>query len=253
LWYDGKKGSTSYLTYRTKINSQLSIPSNVTIHTWGSYTPLRGTGGIYASFRNDSTGVMRGSVRFVLIEDSLYYAGPNADPWHNHVARDYLPDTNGTYIQLNPGDSAVVYRDFTVDAAWDYTRCWIITWYQRDSLYADSSKPVYQSGIKKVSDLLVQVEEGKPWTGKSPIAVFPNPCIEGTNFSFSLPAGTGYTIAIYDLSGKKVRTLSGAASPATTRTDWNGYDDNGMRVTPGVYFYIFRSGALQKSGKIIIG
>ncbi len=252
LWYDGKKGSTSYTAWRSRLNIQMSIPSYVTLHMWGSYTPLRGDGVIYASFRNDSIGTMRGSVRFVLTEDSIYYLGPNGDPWHNHVVRDYLPDTNGTYIQLNPGDSIVVQRNFTIQSGWDYNRCAIITWFQRDTLFADSSKPVYQSGRKKVSDLLVKIDEVRIWNVKPTLVVSPNPCVRGTNFFFNLPVGVAYSISIYNIVGQRVRLFRGIVSSELTKVEWNRADDNGILLNSGIYLYLFECGKLRNRGKIIV-
>lgn len=226
--------------------------SRFTLTTWGNYSDLRGSGIIYAKFRNDSTATITGKIRFVLTEDSLYYAAPNLDNWHNHVARDYLPDTGGTQITLAPGDSITVSRSFTVQASWNANKCEIVTWLQSNVYLADSTRDVWQGGITKVSDLLVDVEENASNTVKPKVALVPNPCVDGTRFMFNLPTGTSYSITLYDISGRQVKTLKGTANGNNESMNWDLRDRDGVLVNSGVYFYRFTSSAVNLTGKIVV-
>lgn len=252
LWYDGNQhGSYTYAQWRSLIVSKMNVTSKCTVTKWGYYN-TRGSGRLYVKIRNDSTGTMRGRIRFVLTEDSLYYAAPNGDNWHNHVARDYLPDTSGTLATLAPNDSITTFRDFTVQAGWNANRCKIVVWYQKDSAYADSTKPVYQAGLQKVTDLPVAIEEDNSAAATSPVTIAPNPCLEGTRFRFQIPLGSGYRIRIFDITGRPVRELNGTARSQTETAAWDRRDERGETVSSGVYLYRFDSSTLQASGKIVV-
>ena len=75
----------------------------------------------------------------------------------------------------------------------------------------------------------------------------PNPMgSSSTVLSFALPQDTRVRLSLYDLSGREVRVLEEGRVPVGThQTRWDGTDDNGRRVSPGVYFY--RVDAQQES------
>jgi subtilisin family serine protease len=69
---------------------------------------------------------------------------------------------------------------------------------------------------------------------------YPNPAATEAHIAFSLPLGvTGeYEVTVYDVAGRKVRTVEAGASAAGRReVVWNLTDDAGRRVAPGVYLY----------------
>jgi hypothetical protein len=195
---------------------------------------------------------MKGYIRFTLTEDSCYYVGPNNDPWHNHVARDYLSDTSGTFAQLAAHDSVIVYRDFRVQSGWNENRCRIVYWYQNDSLRADSSKPVYQAGIRKVTDLPTSVEEVTSPERLASVTLAPNPCRDVARFQFQVPTGSEYQIRIYDVTGRQVCLLSGTSRSDIETIVWNCRDDYDKAVGSGVYLYRFESPNLNSTGKIVV-
>ncbi|MEP7027354.1 MAG: phospholipase D-like domain-containing protein [Candidatus Eisenbacteria bacterium] len=70
----------------------------------------------------------------------------------------------------------------------------------------------------------------------------PNPALSGavTSFAIDVPstiqAGARVRVVLYSVTGRKVRTLlDKAAAPGTVRATWNGLDDDGRAVAPGVY------------------
>jgi hypothetical protein len=67
----------------------------------------------------------------------------------------------------------------------------------------------------------------------------PNPFNPATTIAFEVPRGAGLvTLAIFDVSGRRVRVLEQGELEAGryTRT-WQGRDDTGRAVASGVYFY----------------
>lgn len=257
LFIDGAKGAVvdscfKYAYWRSKINTKLSKASPFTCRTWGNYSLTDGSGTIYARFRNDSTASVTGRIRFVITEDSLYYLGPNGDAWHNHVARDFLPDTSGTAFTLAPGDSVTTSRAFTISASWNQNRCKIIVWTQSPTLSADSNRVVWQAGIQNVMDMYVNVEEQDQISLRPSIIATPNPCAGRTELRFTLYRNTPYAIGIYDALGRKVMSFQGIAQSGNESVIWNGNRDDGTKVNPGVYFYRIESKRLNTGGKIVL-
>jgi len=68
---------------------------------------------------------------------------------------------------------------------------------------------------------------------------YPNPFNPQTEIHYQLPGSGIVQLAIYDLLGKKVRTLVDweTQSCGLHRICWNGMDDSGKEVPGGVYFY----------------
>ncbi len=253
LWYDGDPhGSYTYSQWESKIVTEMNRPAPFTCTMWGSYNQGTGNGTVFAKFRNDSTATLTGKIRFVLTEDSLYYSAPNGDLWHNHVARDYLPDTGGTQVTLAPGDSVTVSRNFTVQASWNASRCEIVTWIQSNTILPDSTRDIWQGGLIKISNLTQIEEDEQENLVITSIKPFPNPCVNHTTFSFKFDTGAHYRITIFDISGRKIRTISGIATGNEQNTQWDLKNNSGNRISAGVYFYRFEADQVNDTGKIVI-
>ena len=72
----------------------------------------------------------------------------------------------------------------------------------------------------------------------------PNPSHGTALIVYTLPAGGAHaTLVIYDLSGRRVRTLvDGAWAAGVQRARWDGLDDAGAPARAGVYFYRLTAG-----------
>jgi hypothetical protein len=67
---------------------------------------------------------------------------------------------------------------------------------------------------------------------------FPNPFNPTTEIQFGVPHDSKVQLIIYDILGRKVRTLvDNPMAPGTYKTIWDGRDDNGLGVASGVYLY----------------
>jgi hypothetical protein len=67
---------------------------------------------------------------------------------------------------------------------------------------------------------------------------FPNPFNPTTEIQFGVPRDSKIQIIIYDILGRKVKTLvDNLMAPGTYRATWDGRDDNGLGVASGVYLY----------------
>jgi hypothetical protein len=82
---------------------------------------------------------------------------------------------------------------------------------------------------------------------------YPNPFNPETKIEFGLPKSEIVKINIYDLSGKLVRNLlSGEKSAGYYTITWNGRDNNGIKVSNGVYLYHFKAGVFLRTKKMLL-
>ena len=71
----------------------------------------------------------------------------------------------------------------------------------------------------------------------------PNPFNPRTLISFDLPRAVEVRLAIYDASGRIIRTLVDEAMPAGNHAiEWDGKDNAGRSVSTGVFFYQMTAG-----------
>lgn len=71
---------------------------------------------------------------------------------------------------------------------------------------------------------------------------YPNPFSTETIISYTLSIPSQVHLSIYDLNGKKIRTLVEMEQiPGTYKHTWNAQTDNGTTVPPGVYLYVLKT------------
>jgi FlgD Ig-like domain len=77
----------------------------------------------------------------------------------------------------------------------------------------------------------------------------PNPATSTTSFRYALPAPSSLHLAIYDVTGRLVRVLANLPTQAAGEytVSWDGHDDQGSRVAPGVYVYRLHAGEHSES------
>ena len=81
----------------------------------------------------------------------------------------------------------------------------------------------------------------------------PNPFNPTTTIAFDLPERVNVKLAIYDVSGRLIRTLvHDELSPGQKGIRWNGRDAAGREAASGVYFYRLQSPAFDQSRKMIL-
>ena len=97
-----------------------------------------------------------------------------------------------------------------------------------DSLVVDTITPV----IAPVSQHLNMVN----------ISVHPNPFVNTTKISYTLPKTADVTMAIFSMDGTLVRTLSAEKTAGRHVVLWDGRDNNGRYAGPGVYLLKLSAG-----------
>ena len=106
----------------------------------------------------------------------------------------------------------------------------------------DSSTPVtYKLVTSTVDPVGVGDPEGP--TDLSFAGALPNPVRGSTRFSFSLREAGDVQLALFDLGGRRVRTVvSGARGAGHHDEAWDGRDDNGRPVGAGLYWARLHAG-----------
>lgn len=83
----------------------------------------------------------------------------------------------------------------------------------------------------------MSVDGAPPPTRAMLLAPAPSPFRETTTIGFALPRASQARLEVYDASGRLVRSLfDGNAPIGYTRNVWDGRNQDGWRVAPGVYF-----------------
>lgn len=82
---------------------------------------------------------------------------------------------------------------------------------------------------------------------------YPNPFNPSTAIEFRLPRPGFVTLEVYDIVGRKVRTLvSEPLTAGVKRTIWDGCDMTGVAVASGVYFYRLEAGEFRETRKMVL-
>ena len=84
---------------------------------------------------------------------------------------------------------------------------------------------------------------------------YPNPFRSGaTTINYSIPnAKERVSLRIYDVSGRRVRTLVDKTQTAGQyKIKWDGRNDRGVNVAPGIYFYQLKLGDKALSKRIVL-
>jgi len=64
----------------------------------------------------------------------------------------------------------------------------------------------------------------------------PNPFSTATEIRFTLPSARAYDLTVYDVAGRRVTGFRGVGAAGVNTVPWDGRDEQGMRVSSGVYF-----------------
>jgi hypothetical protein len=81
----------------------------------------------------------------------------------------------------------------------------------------------------------------------------PNPFNPTTTISFSLPDRSKATLCIYDVEGRRIRTLvDEVMKEGHQERVWDGRDASGNQVGSGVYFYCLTAGNRTLTKKMVL-
>jgi hypothetical protein len=83
--------------------------------------------------------------------------------------------------------------------------------------------------------------------------VYPNPSNNTFNLDYSLTTAQYTQISIYSLAGEEVsKIVSGIEAAGNHTHQWNANDNNGKKLSKGIYMYQIKAGKSIQSGKIVL-
>jgi hypothetical protein len=81
----------------------------------------------------------------------------------------------------------------------------------------------------------------------------PNPFANSTNIRFDLPVACDVHLELYDIQGRRVRTLAeGTFRPGRQSVTWDMRDGGGGWVRPGIYLYRLQAGSFRAQKKMVL-
>ncbi len=82
---------------------------------------------------------------------------------------------------------------------------------------------------------------------------YPNPFGASSSIAYDVPTGGAQVdVSIFDVTGRRVKTLVSEARPAGRHIAvWRGVDSSGQRVASGTYFYRMRAGDFEATRRIV--
>ena len=82
---------------------------------------------------------------------------------------------------------------------------------------------------------------------------YPNPFNAGTVIRFMVPTDGNVKVDVYNILGRRVRTLVDEFRVAGThQTDWDGRSEDGVDVSTGVYFYRITADRFSSTRKMVL-
>ena len=81
----------------------------------------------------------------------------------------------------------------------------------------------------------------------------PNPFNPITSFGYDLPEDEFVNITIYDMIGRKVKTLVNSSQTAGYKSvQWNATNDRNEPVSAGLYLYTIQAGEFRQTRKMVL-
>jgi hypothetical protein len=81
----------------------------------------------------------------------------------------------------------------------------------------------------------------------------PNPFNPTTTIRFTIPKNSHVTLEIFDVLGRRVKTLvDGPRRANNYKIIWDSKNDHGNAVASGVYFYRLKAGKFTKTRKMLL-
>ncbi|MBL8000000.1 MAG: T9SS type A sorting domain-containing protein [Candidatus Kapabacteria bacterium] len=99
----------------------------------------------------------------------------------------------------------------------------------------------------------ITVQTVTPVSGEMMTISTPNPFATETSFNVNVPQNETYTINVYDVLGRQVKTLhNGVLGKGNHAFVWNGMDNNGTSVNNGMYIIRTEANGVSTTQNVVI-
>ena len=181
------------------------------------------------------------------VYDWEYGGGDPMDP-NNYVEKAiFMDDTTDNFTPGNDQGRVRVAKLFAGDIDNDGSGDIVFT----SASFAADKPHLY---MIEHSGTLGALEENPSIPNKISISQnYPNPFNPETRFQYNIPVDGVVSIKVYDILGKKIKTLVNQWKSAGVHNEtWSGQNDNNQVVSSGVYFYQVKVGDEQITKKMIL-
>ncbi len=170
---------------------------------------------------------------------NAYGGGQSHLPYH---AKTLMTPVGGEAFSILNGETIDINKTYTVDPTWDYEKMGVVCWVQRVGGTNPSPSPsipsrheVYQSAFLAAGE--TGVDDDLFASTLALRAPTPNPFRDTAAISLVLGVPAQVDVAVYDVTGRMVRSISSGALGAGEHTlCWDGRDISGEECAAGVYF-----------------
>lgn len=122
-------------------------------------------------------------------------------------------------------------------------------WHQATKALKNRAKSFANSDVEENSELVDSAIPEVFGLGEN----YPNPFNPTTLISYDLPEASQVTMTVYDMMGRQVKALVQEFQPAGNHSViWNATNDNGTRMSGGIYFYQIKAGSFLQTHKMIL-
>lgn len=187
--------------------------------------------------------------RFIIEYDSVAYYNPRSvkDKFELIIYDTTVATPNGDNMLIAQYQTANLYTSSTVGMQ-DPTRAIAIQYLYNETYHQGAAPIAPNRAIKYVAGEPItgiekpELREFTTANGFRLEPCFPNPFRNRTNFRYNLAKPGQTALKIYNASGRLVTTLvQGLQNVGSYSITWDGKDNMGKLVAPGVYFYTLTS------------
>lgn len=219
----------------TLVNNTVNNSFGIGVPFVMTYSAVFNTDGFNVEISVDMIGEVNfpGNVklRVAAVEDGLKYYAPNGETNFKWVLRNYYPDLNGTEVNLSKGESETYYIEGSYDDKWDSKQVEIYAFIQNDN-----DKSILQA--VKLGSYTSTDNDEKVAFEFSLNQNYPNPFNPTTQIAYSIPKTESISLNVFDIQGRKVRTLvNSKVTAGKYSVIWDAKNDMGKMMPAGLYFY----------------
>jgi hypothetical protein len=201
---------------------------------------------------NSNSSVVRGESGSAVGDGLVLITGAGAAG--NQTSRDIIAIDDSTYTQrefyyaIGNATAGVSYVKGNSKA--------VVLGFGLEAVTVDERRNAVVQRAVDLFEIPVGIAEGDP-TLPEAFALhpnFPNPFNPSTTIRFDLPQQSKVTLAVYNMLGQKVRTITNTLYPAGRhQVVWDGTDQSGNPVASGVYIYrISTNNGFSKAQKMML-
>jgi len=236
-------------------------------------TAVSSTGIIYLLWRGDDDNLYLTSLDIngaVLESSFLVNDDPDAEPDQIRLAVGTNGSLIASWLDRRDGILKMYYQVFEPNltpASVNLPASTAPVYFMRDPAVAGNNSKIWlawsdprEYGLnviaRQVDYVPTDVDDDDPHNLPSGFALaqnYPNPFNPTTEIEFSLPTRSDIELIVYDILGRKVRTLAdGTYDAGKHSVTWDALDDGAKKVASGVYFYLLKGGDRHKARKMIL-